>query len=148
MINFVRGGTLLAQARATALNGSTSLTVPYPTQATAITPNMPGLSAGSIQAQVWQQTSSTPTFSLIGSATLTVTDSRGVSGITPSTLDLATPLDQLMQAVLATGTVTVCTQCAARRGIAEDDLREGVVIGGAAGFAEQVLRDGVQALVY
>jgi predicted peroxiredoxin len=64
------------------------------------------------------------------------------------TLDLATPLDQLMQAVLATGTVTVCTQCAARRGIAEADLREGVVIGGAAGFAEQVLRDGVQALVY
>ena len=91
MINFVRNGTLLAQARATALNGSTSLTVPYPTQATAITPNMPGLAAGSIQAQVWQQTSSTPTFSLIGSATLTVTDSRGVSGITPSTVDLAIP---------------------------------------------------------
>ena len=63
-------------------------------------------------------------------------------------LDLATPLDQLLQAVLTTGTVTVCTQCAARRGIAEDDLREGVDIGGAAGFAEQVLGEGVQALVY
>jgi predicted peroxiredoxin len=63
-------------------------------------------------------------------------------------LDLATPLDQLMAAVLATGTVTVCSQCAARRGIVEGDLREGVTIAGAAVFAEQVLQDGVQALVY
>jgi hypothetical protein len=90
MINFVRNGSLIAQARVTALT-ATTMTVPYPTQATAITPNMPGLSAGSIQAQVWQQTSSTPTFSLLGSATLTVTDTRGVSGITPSTIDLASP---------------------------------------------------------
>src|SRR5207245_1945487 len=78
-VNFVRDGTLIAQARATALAGNTTLTVPFPTQATAITPNMPGLSAGSVQAQVWQQTSSTPTFSLIGSATLTVTVSSGVT---------------------------------------------------------------------
>ncbi len=63
-------------------------------------------------------------------------------------LDLATPLDQLMAAVLMTGSVTVCSQCAARRGIVADDLREGVVIAGAAVFAEQVLGDGVQALVY
>jgi len=63
-------------------------------------------------------------------------------------LDLATPLDQLMAAVLATGSVTVCTQCAARRGIVEGDLRDGVGIAGAAVFAEQILGDGVQALVY
>ena len=63
-------------------------------------------------------------------------------------LDLATPLDQLLAAVLASGTVTVCSQCAARRGITTDDLREGVTIAGAAVFAEQVLGDGVQALVY
>ena len=63
-------------------------------------------------------------------------------------LELATPLDQLMAAVLATGSVTVCSQCAARRGIVEGDLREGVTIAGAAVFAEQVLGDGVQALVY
>jgi len=63
-------------------------------------------------------------------------------------LDLATPLDQLMAAVLATGSVTVCTQCAARRGIVAGDLREGVAIAGSAVFAEQVLGDGVQALVY
>ncbi len=64
------------------------------------------------------------------------------------TLDLATPLDQLLSVVLDTGSVTVCSQCAARRGIVEDDLREGVRIAGAAVFAEQVLGDGVQALVY
>ncbi len=63
-------------------------------------------------------------------------------------LDLATPLDQLLEAVLATGSVTVCSQCAARRGLVEGDLREGVTIAGAAVFAEQVLAEGVQALVY
>ncbi len=63
-------------------------------------------------------------------------------------LDLATPLDQLMAVVLETGFVTVCSQCAARRGIVADDLREGVSIAGAAVFAELVLGDGVQALVY
>ncbi len=93
MVNFMRGTTLLAQARATALTGTT-LTVPFPTPATSITPNLPGLSAGPVEAQVWQQTGSAPTFSLIGSAALTVTDTRpvpGVSGITPSSMDLATP---------------------------------------------------------
>lgn len=63
-------------------------------------------------------------------------------------LDLATPLDQLMGAVLSSGTITVCSQCAARRGLGAGDLREGVTIAGAAVFAEQVLGDGVQALVY
>jgi predicted peroxiredoxin len=64
------------------------------------------------------------------------------------TLDLATPLVQLLDVVLSSGTVTVCSQCAARRGIVEGDLRDGVTIAGAALFAEQVLADGVQALVY
>ena len=91
VVNFVRNGVLIAQARATGLSGSTTLTVPYPTPATSLTPNMPGLSAGAVQAQVWQQTSSAPSFSLIGSATLRVTDIRGVSGITPGTIDLASP---------------------------------------------------------
>jgi predicted peroxiredoxin len=63
-------------------------------------------------------------------------------------LDLATPLDRLMEAVLSSGTITVCSQCAARRGLAAGDLRAGVTIAGAAVFAEQVLGDGVQALVY
>jgi predicted peroxiredoxin len=64
------------------------------------------------------------------------------------TLHLATPLDQLMAAVLTSGTITVCSQCAARRGIVGADLRGGVTIAGAAVFAEQVLAEGVQALVY
>src|SRR5207245_11077388 len=81
---------LIAQARATGLSGSTTLTVPYPTPATSLTPNMSGLSAGTVQAQAWQQTSSAPSFSLIGSATLTVTDTRtvpGMSGSTPNPID-------------------------------------------------------------
>src|SRR6185369_7457444 len=36
------------------------------------------------------------------------------------------PLPDLLAAVLAAGTVTVCTQCAARRGLAEGDFVEGV----------------------
>ena len=63
-------------------------------------------------------------------------------------LDLATPLADLLGVVVAGGRVTVCTQCASRRGIVEGDLREGVVIAGAAVFTEEVLGDGVQALVY
>jgi len=93
VVNFVRNNVVIAQARATGLSGSTTLTVPFPTQATSLTPNVPGLSAGQVQAQVWQQTGAN-SFSLIVSFTLTVTDTRsvpGVSGITPNPVDLATP---------------------------------------------------------
>jgi predicted peroxiredoxin len=63
-------------------------------------------------------------------------------------LPLATPLAALRDGVLAGGTLTVCSQCAARRGITEADLVPGARIAGAVVFAEQVLEDGVQALVY
>lgn len=63
-------------------------------------------------------------------------------------LPLASPLAALRDAVIAGGTLTVCSQCAARRDITEADLLPGVRIAGAAGFAEEVLGDGVQALVY
>jgi predicted peroxiredoxin len=63
-------------------------------------------------------------------------------------LELAAPLNDLLAAVLAGGTVTVCSQCAARRSLTETDLLDGVRVAGAAVFAEEVLRDGVQALVY
>ena len=63
-------------------------------------------------------------------------------------LDLATPLAELRDIVIAGGTVTVCSQCASRRGLVQGDLVQGVSIAGAAVFAEQVLGDGVQALVY
>src|SRR3989454_1137553 len=56
--NFVRGGTLLAQARASALTGSTTLTMPFPTAATQLpnTPSLPGLSAGAGGVQIYFQT--------------------------------------------------------------------------------------------
>jgi predicted peroxiredoxin len=60
----------------------------------------------------------------------------------------AAPLPDLLAAVLAGGTVTLCTQCAARRGIGPDDVVAGVRIAGAAAFVEEVTADGVQALVY
>lgn len=63
-------------------------------------------------------------------------------------LELATPLAELRDTVLATGSVFVCSQCAARRGIVAVDLLPGVTIAGAAAFAEAALADGVQALVY
>ena len=60
----------------------------------------------------------------------------------------AAPLADLLAAVLADGTVTLCTQCAARRGIGEGDLLPGVRIAGAAAFVAEVTADGAQALVY
>jgi len=65
-------------------------------------------------------------------------------------LDLpsATPLEELRSAVLAGGTLTVCTQCAARRSLTEADLVEGARIAGAATFVEEALADDAQALVY
>jgi predicted peroxiredoxin len=58
------------------------------------------------------------------------------------------PLTDLLDAVLAGGRVTVCTQCAARRGITGGDLLPGVRIAGAAAFVEECLTDDTQALVY
>jgi predicted peroxiredoxin len=63
-------------------------------------------------------------------------------------LPLATPLAELLQALVAGGQVTVCSQCAARREIGADDVLTGVRIAGAAVFAEEVLGPEVQALVY
>jgi len=60
----------------------------------------------------------------------------------------ATPLADLLAAVLAAGTVTVCTQCAARRDIAPDDLITGIRIAGAATFVAEIMTEGTQALVY
>jgi len=58
------------------------------------------------------------------------------------------PASELLAAVLALGTVTVCTQCAARRGLREQDLLPGVRVAGAAAFVAEVLAEDVQALVY
>ena len=60
----------------------------------------------------------------------------------------AAPLADLLASVLALGTVTVCTQCAARRDIAQADLIPGIRIAGAATFVAEVVADDAQALVY
>ena len=63
-------------------------------------------------------------------------------------LEGAAPLAGLLGSVIAGGRATVCTQCAGRRGIAPDDLLPGVRVAGSPSYVEEVLADGVQALVY
>jgi predicted peroxiredoxin len=60
----------------------------------------------------------------------------------------ARPLAELLATVDAAGRVTVCSQCAARRDLLEADLREGVRMAGSPSYVEEVLAEGVQALVY
>lgn len=63
-------------------------------------------------------------------------------------LPQAAPLADARDLVIENGELIVCTQCAARREITEDDLVPGARIAGAASFVESALADGVQALVY
>ena len=60
----------------------------------------------------------------------------------------AVPMAELLAKVVANGTVTVCTQCAARRQITPDDLTAGIRIAGAATFVAEIMADGTQAVVY
>ena len=60
----------------------------------------------------------------------------------------ATPVSDLVETVRTGGRIVVCTQCAARRELTEDDLVDTATIAGAASFVEAALADGVQALVY
>src|SRR5207245_10655972 len=83
VVNFMRGSTMLAQIRATALTGTTTLTVPFSTN----------LTVGAVQAQVYAQTGNA-TYSLIGTLALTVTDTRPVplvSAMSPDEVDPAAP---------------------------------------------------------
>src|SRR4029077_3109366 len=75
--------TSAADDRAPPLNGPTTLTVPFSSS----------LSVGAVQAQVYAQTGNA-SYSLIGTLGLTVTDTRpvpGVSAISPTVVDLASP---------------------------------------------------------
>ena len=60
----------------------------------------------------------------------------------------AADLPDLLDAVIAGGALTVCSQCAARRDLTQADLLPGTLVRGAAAFVEEVLADGAQALVY
>ena len=73
----------------------------------------------------------------------------GVPGRAESfVLPHSAPLAQLRDAVLQLGTLTVCTQCAQRRGITEPQLIPGVRIAGSATFVDEILQPNAQALVY
>jgi predicted peroxiredoxin len=63
-------------------------------------------------------------------------------------LPYAAPLADLLASVVALGTVTVCSQCAARRDITPQDVIAGIRIAGSATFLSEVIADDVQALVY
>lgn len=63
-------------------------------------------------------------------------------------LEHAAPLDDLLASLVEGGTVTVCTQCAVRRGLTEADLLPGVRIAGASVFVEEIMAPHTQALVY
>lgn len=64
------------------------------------------------------------------------------------TLPHSAPLADLLQVVLTSGRVTLCTQCAARREITEADVLPGIRIAGAAAFVEEALADDARVLVY
>jgi predicted peroxiredoxin len=63
-------------------------------------------------------------------------------------LDHAPVLADLVDRLLAGGTLTVCTQCATRRGLSHSDLLAGVRIAGSATQVEEILAPHTQALVY
>jgi predicted peroxiredoxin len=63
-------------------------------------------------------------------------------------LPQATAVADLVETVRTGGGIVVCSQCAARRELTQDQLLPDVKIAGAAVFVESVLADGVQALVY
>ena len=60
----------------------------------------------------------------------------------------AVPPAELRGLLLDGATVTVCGQCAARRGLTVDDLSSGAGIRGAAAFVEEVMAPGARSLVY
>ena len=52
------------------------------------------------------------------------------------------------QALTLVSSVSVCSQCAARRGLSDDDLHAGAHIAGATSLVELLLADGTQVVTY
>ena len=63
-------------------------------------------------------------------------------------LDHAAPLHELLASLIENAHVTLCTQCAVRRGIVDGDQISGIRIAGSASFVEEIMREETQALVY
>jgi predicted peroxiredoxin len=101
--------------------------------AQAFTVSSVALAAGA-QVSLW----------LTGEASWFAVPGRAESFVLPH----SAPLAELRDAVLTAGTLTLCTQCAARRSLSEADLLPGVRLAGAAVFVEEVMADGARALVY
>ncbi len=68
----------------------------------------------------------------------------------PERLELAEapPIAELLDQIYDSGSVTVCTPCAARRGLGAADFRDGTDLAGSARFVELATADGATALVY
>lgn len=60
----------------------------------------------------------------------------------------APPIGDLLDALYAAGSVTVCTPCATRRGLGEEDFREGTQLAGSARWVELATADAATAIVY
>jgi predicted peroxiredoxin len=60
----------------------------------------------------------------------------------------AAPLADLLAGILAGGTVTVCSQCAARRDISALDVIDGIRVAGSATFVAEIMADDARAIVY
>jgi predicted peroxiredoxin len=58
------------------------------------------------------------------------------------------PTAELIEAIYAGGTVTVCTPCATRRGLGAEDFRPGTQLAGSARFVELATAQDATALVY
>jgi predicted peroxiredoxin len=63
-------------------------------------------------------------------------------------LEYAPSLAELRDTVLASGRITLCTQCAARRGIKAEQVIAGIRVAGASTFVAEAMADDTQALVY
>jgi predicted peroxiredoxin len=99
---------------------------------------MQGLTVASVAAAA----GATVSLWLTGESVWLVTPGRDLE------IEHSPPSAALLATVLAGGTVTVCTQCAARRGLTQKDFVPGVRISGAASFVAEALEDDAQALVY
>lgn len=81
---------------------------------------------------------------LTGEATM-----LGLAGSDDVEIPHSPPLSTLRAGILAAGgTLTVCTQCAQRRGVTEADLLPGARIAGAAAFIAEATAPDATALVY
>lgn len=81
---------------------------------------------------------------LSGEAVWLAAPGRGAEIALPLAPDLAEIVDLLIEE----GSVTVCTQCAARRELTATDLLPGVAVAGAGTFVAEAVAEGAQALVY